>query len=213
MKAQLALSAELLVAYPMYFDREEVGITSDNFQKGFRLGGYFYGGDLDDPFNFVIGFRFTHHFTTTDSAQLDVSDRNYDHFMIHGTAKTVFNSFVPQLGIWFKGFDNPLLSYRFTLGIGASSARCLYDFPTFDSLTMHYFNPPWYANGRRNEEGKLFAVRPCMGLNFAILYEFRYFFAYGNADLSYSMGEFPPTPISIGAGILFPLSNIPAFDD
>ena len=100
-----------------------------------------------------------------------------------------------------------MIGYRFAAGIGLSWGRALYEFPTYDSLTMGYFNPPWNANGKYNAERKLVAISPCMMFNFAVQYEFKYFYAFGNLDLSYSMGDFPPSPVSIGAGILVPFSK------
>jgi hypothetical protein len=204
LRAQVAVSAEALIAYPFYFKDAETGITTSHFQEGLRGGAYYYNS-FDDYVSFVVAANFTHHFTTIDSAVIEASDRNYDPVMLHGTAATVFNSLAPQIGLAIKSQNNPLLSYRLTYGIGASWARCLYDLPTYDSLTMQYFNPPWWAAGKYNAERKLFAVRPCMLFNFAVQYEFRYFYAYGNLNLTYSMSDYPPTPLSVGGGILVPL--------
>src|ERR1700751_3112256 len=92
LKAQIALSAEGLVAYPLYFNKEEIGITSNNLQTGFRMGAYYYARAYSET-GFVVGLRFTHHFTTTDSSTIQATGRNYNDIFLNGSAKTVFNSF------------------------------------------------------------------------------------------------------------------------
>lgn len=208
LKAQFAVSAEVLMARPLYFEQEETGITTRYLQKGFRTTGYYYD-DFDADYSYIVSMRYTHHFATTDSAMVEVyNPHTAETFPIYGSAKSVFNSIVPQFGFNFQNFNSSFLSCRFGIGIGASWARALYEFPTYDSLRTRYSNAPWGVTGKYNAERKLVAVRPCMALNFAVQYEFTYFCAYGNLDISYSMGEFPPSPVSIGAGILFPLSMI-----
>ena len=197
---QVAGEVEVLIAYPMYFNKKEVGITSDGFDYGFGFGGLYF--NQESPI--VAGIRFSH-FSGKDTAIIDASDRNYQHIDLHGTAKLKFTSIVPQIGFKFVSEEHPLVTPGFTFGMGVSWARAEYDLPTYDSLTMHYFNPPWNMSGAFNEERKLVAIRPCMYLGFQVYYEFRYFYAFGNLGLTYSMGEFPPSPVSLSAGAIIPL--------
>lgn len=203
LKAQFGLSAELLIANPFYLQSEEIGVTTNHLQKGIRITPCYYS-DFGGPLSLVSGLRFTHHFGSTDSAIVQVYGNNFDHQQLSGSVKCVFNSIIPNVGVNFESQNSRFLSYTILVGMGAAWGRGLYEFPTYDSLTMEYFNPPWAVTGKYNEERKLVAIRPCMMLNFAVLYELPDFFIFGNADLTYSMGEFPPTPVSIGAGIIFP---------
>jgi hypothetical protein len=202
--AQVALSAEGLIAYPVYSKKEKTGITTDHLQPGFRLGGYYYI-DYDAPSSFMISARFTHQFPVTDSAIVEAFDQNYGAISLYGSAKSVFSSFIPQLGGMFKSQKFPLLGCRWVFGIGASWGNTLYTFPDYDSLTMTYYNPPWSEDGRRNEERKVVSFGTCFAFNLAIQYEFHYFSVFCDLDYSKSSIRSLSSPISLGAGILVPV--------
>ena len=99
---QLAISAEVLLAYPLYFEKTEIGVTTQHLQKGVRAAAYYYMG-FEDYVSFIMAVRFTHHFTTIDSATIEGYGRqNYETILLNGSAKTVFNSFIPQFGLNVK---------------------------------------------------------------------------------------------------------------
>ncbi len=207
LKAQFAANIEVLAAYPLYFEKEEIGVTTSRIQKGFRAGA-FYCNEVNDQYSLLGGMRFTHHFKTTDSAVIEAyGSQNYDDVFLHGTATSVFNSMIPHFGMQISP-NNDLISYRFAIGLGVAWARMLYDLPTYDSLSMQYFNPPWNRTGKYNAERKLVSITPCMMLNFAVNYEFRYFYAYAGLDLTFCFLDYPPTPLGLGIGIYVPFRKI-----
>lgn len=202
LSAQMAVEAELAVAYPLYFNKEEIGLNSDGFHTGFRFGAY----DFDDDWPFIWGVRYTF-LSNKDSALIDVSDQNYQHMDLSGTARVRFNSIVPHLGLRWETVGGPLWSASIMVGMGIAWGKAEYDLPGYDSTTMSYFNPPWNRTGKFNEERKLVSVRPCMNLAANLYYEMRYFYLFACADIHYSLGEFPSSPLALSAGILIPIDG------
>ncbi len=209
MHSQFAVSAEALIAYPLYQEKEQLGITSNRLQKGFRAGAYYLismDGDKRSGDMVMLGVNYSHHFKSLDSAAAEVY-HYYNYALLKGTVTSGFNSIIPQFGIQSTLAFNPLISCRLLIGIGVSTAKYNYEFPTYDSLSMRYNNAPWQLEDHTNTVQKVSTISPCMMINLALNYEFRYFFAYASIDLNYGIEDFTPTPFSASAGILIPFDR------